>query len=255
MNSSMKNIVLVIVQIIAYMVSIIPFSLRKLLFKSMFIVESRIGSKKNALGHLFLIDDDLDLMINETATRYGEGEHPKHRLTKYHDFFVRNIMPGSKVLDIGCGYGAVSSSIADRVPDVLVVGIDLDGDKIKQAIECNSRENIKYICADATKEDVGVECDIIVLSNVLEHIDERVGFLQSLRNIYSPNTCLIRVPYFSRHWHVPMRKELDVNYFSDPTHFIEHTLEEFTEEINSSGYSIDDYKLAWGEIWAICKPQ
>ena len=255
MNISIKNAVLGVVNIIAFILSIIPFNLRRLLFKSMFVVESRISNKKNALSNLFLIYDDLDLIINETATRYGEGEHPKHSLTKYHDFFVDNILPGSTVLDIGCGYGAVSSSIADRVDDVSVVGIDLDANKIKQAIEFNSRKNIKYICADATKESIKDKCEIIVLSNVLEHIGNRVEFLASLRKIYSPKLCLIRVPHFDRHWHIPMREALGINYFSDPTHYIEHTLDEFSTEVELSGYAIQEHKLVWGEIWAVCKPQ
>ena len=34
---------------------------------------------------------------------HGQGEHPKHKLTRYHDFFIEHIADGAHVLDVGCG--------------------------------------------------------------------------------------------------------------------------------------------------------
>ena len=53
-------------------------------------MESR-GDKKKGLKQLFFIKDKLDLVLNERALFYGNGIHPKHELTKYHDFFIDNI--------------------------------------------------------------------------------------------------------------------------------------------------------------------
>ena len=69
---------------------------------------------KKALKQLFLIKDRLNLVINERALKLGDGVHPKHQLTKYHEFFINNIKNGDNVLDIGYGYGAVSKSIANK---------------------------------------------------------------------------------------------------------------------------------------------
>jgi hypothetical protein len=65
---------------------------------------------------------------------------------------------------------------------------------------------------------------------------------------------LIRVPFFERDWRLPMRRELGINYFSDPTHRIEHTLAEFAEEIAAGGLTLVEQRLMWGEIWALCRP-
>ena len=68
-----------------------------------------------------------------------------------------------------------------------------------------------------------------------------------------PSQILIRVPLFERHWQVPMRRELGVSYFSDPTHYIEHTLDEFAGEIDAAGLEITERLTLWGEIWAVCR--
>ncbi len=62
------------------------------------------------------------------------------------------------------------------------------------------------------------------------------------------------MPLYQRHWHVPLREELGLYYFSDPTHFIEHTLAEFLQETAESGLTTVEMNTRWGEIWAVCRP-
>ena len=219
------------------------------------VVESRIGGPRDSLKRLFSIIDRLDVVVSERATALEGGEHPKHRLTRYHDFFVDRIAPGSRVLDIGCGYGAVARSIARRVEGAEVLGIDFSTANIDQARANDNPPNIRFIAGDALVDLPEGPWDTIVLSNVLEHIDERVPFLRRLVDTVAPKSILIRVPLFERHWHLPMRRELGVNYFSDPTHHIEHTLAEFDDEIGRSGLALIERQTLWGEIWAHCRPE
>ena len=93
----------------------------------------------------------------------------------------------------------------------------------------------------------------MVLSNVLEHIEGRVDFLRRLIERATPQQILIRVPLFERHWQIAMRRELGVGYFSDPTHYIEHTLDEFAGEMEAAGLEITERLTLWGEIWAVCR--
>ena len=81
---------------------------------------------RSAMRVLLRADDFLTKCINRLAIEYDGGVHVKHRLMKYHDFFVERISPGERVLDVGCGYGAVAYSVASRAGAV-VVGIDLRG--------------------------------------------------------------------------------------------------------------------------------
>ena len=55
--------------------------------------------------------------------------------------------------------------------------------------------------------------DVIVLSNILEHIEDRVGLLTDIVRQADPDQFLIRVPHFERDWSMAMRKEVGANYF------------------------------------------
>jgi 2-polyprenyl-3-methyl-5-hydroxy-6-metoxy-1,4-benzoquinol methylase len=235
--------------------AIVPASVRKFLILGLLVTESRIGGPKDSLKRLFSILDDLDALISERATALeGGGEHPKHRLTRYHDFFVARIPAHARVLDLGCGYGAVARSIARRVEGVEVTGIDNHAERIAEARAADNPANLAFVLGDALADLPAGGWDTVVLSNILEHIEARVEFLRQIQDAVAPRQFLIRVPLFERNWQVPMRREIGANYFSDPTHFIEHGLEEFDAEMAAAGLEVTERLTLWGEIWAQCRP-
>jgi len=255
MNKNIKKIILNFISIIAFPFQVIPTYIRRNILFSLLVIESRVSNSKKSLKNLFLLKDKLETLINERALRYGEGEHPKHKLMKYHDYFVSNITDHSTVLDIGCGYGAVARSIAEKVKGVIVTGIDNNNERLNQAKLNNHLENLEFIYGDILEIDNEKKYDVIVMSNILEHIEKRVDFLKKIMQSVSPKIILIRVPLFERNWETAMRKELGINYFSDSTHFIEHSREEFKKEINDAELRIDTIEILWGEIWAKCTPR
>lgn len=253
MTTVRKTLLLKLAVMIAWVYRLIPNRMRETLIFGQFVLESRTGDPASTLRRLFMLQDRLDLVINERAVAYGNGEHPKHRLMAYHDFFVDRIAPGNTVLDIGCGYGAVARSIARRVPDVEVTGIDLDQPRLSQAIAARNPENLNFILGDALEDLPSGHWDVVVLSNILEHIDQRVDFLRRVIAHTNAGKLLIRVPLFERRWQNPLRAELGVNYFSDQTHYIEHTFQQFEDEIAAAGLKPAEIVLRWGEIWADCR--
>ena len=205
----------------------------------------------DALKFLFEIDNRLYGLEGQLSINYGNGLHTKHKHMKYHDFFIENIKSGSRVLDIGCGNGALSADIADKVDHVYVYGIDISEANIQAAKSIYKRNNIKYICGDALNSLPDEEFGVIVLSNVLEHIEKRILFLKSLNEKYKPNSFLIRVPCFERDWRVPLKKEIGMDYRLDKTHYIEYRYIEFKDEIKRAGLIITSSLINWGEIWAV----
>lgn len=177
------------------------------------------------------------------------GLHPKHRLMKYHKFFVDNIAPGETVLDIGCGNGALSHDLSKKAEKI--VGIDLNEENIKLAKKDFSAPNIEYLVGDATKSLPGRKFDTIILSNVLEHIENRVDFLKRIKDL-APGI-LIRVPMINREWITLYKKELKVEWRLDQTHYTEYTLELLKEELQEAGLRIDEFSIQFGEIWAVVK--
>lgn len=212
-------------------------------------------SEKNAdfqLKTLLEIQTRLRWYIDQQAIRYEDGIHPKHRLTDYHRFFVDRIRREDFVLDIGCGRGALAASMAGT--GALITGIDIDSDNIKKALELFSSDKIEFLSGDVTRHLPEGNFSVLVLSNVLEHLENRPALLKSMVMRYSPRSLLVRVPMINRHWEVPLREELGLPYFSDPTHCIEYTEDSFLEEITSAGLDIQYSQICWGEIWAHLKP-
>lgn len=233
------------------LVRYLPAAQRRWIFTELASIESRSAPPASALPHLFGLLNDLNRSIDRTAIAYeGGGVHPKHRLTNYHAFFVERIPPGSRVLDVGCGIGAVAKSIALAVSNATVLGVDKEEASIRIAQEGALPSNLSFATIDVTDDLPAQHWDVIVLSNVLEHVDDRVGLLRELVRRGTPARLLVRVPLFERHWHMPLRRELGVDYFSDPTHEIEHTLAEFEAEVAAAGLAVIERQTLWGEIWA-----
>ena len=97
--------------------------------------------------------------------------------------------------------------------------------------------------------------DIIVMSNVLEHLKNRIDLLRTIVFKITPHRLLFRIPHFEREWMVPVKKELGVNYLLDSTHEIEYTYHEFEDEMRTANLEIKKTQVNWGEIWAVCVPR
>ncbi|MCA3262844.1 MAG: class I SAM-dependent methyltransferase [Telmatospirillum sp.] len=250
----MKRLLLALAAMLALVWGLVPAGLRRRLLFGLFVLEGRAGEPARGLVNLFGVEQALDLAINERAMAYGGVEHPKHRLTRYHDFFVERVPDGARVLDVGCGYGAVARSVAIARPQATVLGVEIDAGRLAQAKAADNPPNLSFAAADATRALPPGPWDVVMLSNVLEHLEARVAFLRDLVATARPQRVLIRVPLFERDWKMALRREVGANYMSDPEHFIEHTLAEFAAETAAAGLRIEAQTTLWGEIWADCRP-
>ena len=249
----MKRVALAVIGAVGWLYRLVPAKLRHGAVFGLFVLEGRAGQPDTGLRNLFALWDKLDLAISERAMALGHGEHPKHRLTDYHGFFSDRLAADARVLDIGCGYGAVAASIAAAAPGRHVTGIDIDPGNVAQARATHNLANLAFAEADATAGLPAGPWDAVVLSNVLEHIDHRTDFLRAVIQDAAPTQVLIRVPLFERHWHLPLRAELGVSYVSDPDHKIEHRLAELRAEVTAAGLEIVELQTLWGEIWCACR--
>ena len=201
------------------------------------------------LKFLFRLDEAFYTLQGRMAVAYGGGVHTKHCHIRYHDFFVHRINPGEKVLDVGCGNGVVAYDIAMKA-GAHVKGIDISAENIAIAKSRYSHPNVSFDVGDALKSLPKGSFNAVVLSNFLEHVDQRVEFLRRLVEGYQPTRLLLRVPVFERDWRVPLKKELGVDYRLDSGHFTEYTLESFASEMEAAGLKIIHQEIRWSEIWA-----
>jgi len=192
------------------------------------------------------------------AIQLNNGVHPKHRIMQYKEWFLDNIKDNYIILDVGCNTGMMPEVMSQKAK--FVYGIEIEKKHIKVAKNIRQKDNIEYICADATTYDYS-ECmpiDIVTLSNVLEHIEHRVNFLKKLiKKITWKNKdnkrLLIRVPMIDREWIAIYKKELGIEYRLDSTHFTEYTFEQFEDELNKGGVEVLSHHIGFGEIYAVCR--
>jgi len=190
------------------------------------------------------------------ASILNDGIHPKHKIMRYKEWFVDNIEDDWVVLDVSCNTGMMPEIVSKKAN--FVYGIEIEAKHIKEAKEKHQKDNIEFIYADATIYDYSScqSIDVVILSNVLEHIEHRVEFLQKLIKQIKWNNkkrFLIRVPMIDREWIAIYKKELGLEYRLDRTHFTEYTFTEFEEELNKAGIDIKKYHIRFGEIYAVCE--
>lgn len=202
----------------------------------------------DALRLLFDLDMQLYAQQGEYAVSYGDGIHPKHRLTRYHDFFSSRVNPSETVLDVGCGIGAVAYSIA-VASKCTITGIDLDEENIRRAIEKYQAPGLTFRQGNALCDLPEGHFDVVILSNVLEHLPDRIRFLTEIVRTVTPKRLLLRVPLFERDWRVSLKKELGLEWRLDPTHLTEYTLESFLDEVAGAHLLVAHMEVRWGEIW------
>lgn len=226
-----------------------PYVVWRPLFRLWLAAVRAQGDKRKAMRQLLQAYQDAYVGADLGAIAYDEGVHAKHRLTRYHDFFVDRIHGGERVLDVGCGKGELAFDIAER-SGATVIAVDASPWMLQFARERFSHPHVTYVHADAIGYVPDEPVDVAVLSNVLEHIEQRVELLQGLRERAGARRLLIRVPVLERDWTVPLRRELGLFHFSDPEHKVEYDVELLRRELTAGGWTMTEPQLVWGEIWA-----
>jgi len=176
-----------------------------------------------------------------------KGVHPKHRLTRYDLFFLKHIQPSDRILDLGCGNGSLAAALGRKARFVLA--LDNNPRQIAAAREKHAAPNVEYRIADITIALPRKNFDAIILSNVLEHIDDRVSFLKKISE--RALKILIRVPLLDRGWLALYKKELRLPWRLDPTHYTEYTLNTLKKELSKAGLILKKYSIQYGELWGV----
>lgn len=211
------------------------------------------ADKQEVATLLMQLDNELYSLEGPAAKNQNNGVHPKHELTNYHTFFIERIRQGERVLDIGCGTGVVANDLA-TLAGARVDGVDHDAENIAEAKRLFSNSNLNFVFQDALTMEVDEPYDVVLLSNVLEHIAERTDFLRRIVSMAKPNRVFIRVPLFERDWRVAYKKALGLDWRLDTDHKTEFTLESFNKEMKEAGLNPTHLEVRWGEIWSVLEP-
>lgn len=183
------------------------------------------------------------IAFEESFKLYNSNNHPF--FLESYNFFKACIVPGMKVLDVGCKHGHISSLIAAN--KVNVTGIDHDEEAIATAKKKYPITNLKFVHEEANNF-LNSSCekyDLIILSNILEHMDSPADFLIKLRPFAS--LIYIDLPDFEASYLNFFRQDLnDSLIYEDNDHIYEFSRKEFTDIINETGYIVEHSLYKYG---------
>lgn len=105
------------------------------------------------------------------------------------DFNDLKALKDLNILDIGCGGGLVSESLARM--GARVTGIDADENAIHTAEEHATLSNldINYICSDA--QELDQQYDVVCALEIIEHVSDVSAFIEICVSKLKPNGILI----------------------------------------------------------------
>lgn len=233
---------------------LLPRKIRRAIIKLLIGAENS-AEPREAIRWLLGIYDLVNLEIDSQSKRWGGGVHIKHELMDgIHSFFYDRVEKGSRVLDLGCGYGALAHAIAEH-SDAQVLAIDMDAKQVHFGEKRFAHPNIRFVIGNVfTDIPEDGSFDVIVLSSVLEHLKNRPEFLKDLAARFTPKKFLIRVPTFERHFVAALKRELGLYPYVDHTHELEYSKDVFYNEMKLAGLEVKHFEIRWADIWAECVP-
>lgn len=124
-------------------------------------------------------------------TPFGESVWPgvRNDLFVAHEsiyLYFASLAQGKRVLDAGCGCGYGSRILADAGA-MSVVAIDIDARSIRYGRRHFAHRAVEFAVADCQALNVASSSfDLVVSSNVLEHLESPEAFLRSVGTALSP---------------------------------------------------------------------
>jgi SAM-dependent methyltransferase len=156
--------------------------------------------------------------------------------------FFSRYTPGCRVLDAGCGAGYGSAYIQNFGRAASVVGIDLDPRNIRFARRRYQLPTVQFDVVDC--EAVGsrfrpASQDVIVASNILEHLRNPKAFVEAAVSILTPlGKLIVALPPIVNEW---QKSEND----AIPYHRSNLYVDEWISLFRSTGFSERLFRQDW----------
>lgn len=141
-----------------------------------------------------------------------------------YDFAAHYARPAGRLLDLACGSGHGTGLLADRLPGVACVGVDLDADAITLAKQRYARANTIFVQADGMTFEDADGFDTIVSLETIEHLADPRAFVERLARMLRPDGRIIAS--------VPSTPSTDAN----PYHLQDFTEQSFARLFTRMGF-------------------
>lgn len=207
------------------------------------IEERKIEYNPQKLAELYNYHPQFGaLAANLELTQYGFLNGEIKNPTRYFLLYERQLQlisdfvsKNSVVLDLGCGMGHVAEKIQPKVKGYM--GIDIAKERIKQCKQRLKSEKFFFFTADASKLPFSeAYFDVVIASEIIEHIPDTNLFLQSIRRVLKKGGILIistPCSFFFEH-------NLQLLYQHE--HLYVFTPRKLTRILKENGFSVEDMK-------------
>jgi len=132
-------------------------------------------------------------MRKDATTFNAETEYYRKEWQDYYPLVIKLVPPGTKVLDIGSGRGALAAYLKDSK------GCDVTANDVNdKALAICRKKGLKTAKFDLESGKIPGAYDVIVLSAVLEHLVDPLAALEKLKkSLKKDGRLVILVPNFS----------------------------------------------------------
>jgi 2-polyprenyl-6-hydroxyphenyl methylase/3-demethylubiquinone-9 3-methyltransferase len=144
-------------------------------------------------NHRLNVDDAEINKFSELASRWWDTESefkPLHQINPLRLDYIdqRSPISGKKVLDVGCGGGILSESMALR--GATVTGIDMGEAPLNvaklHAIESNTKIDYQKITAEELAQQTPANWDVVTCMELLEHVPDPASVIQACSTLVKP---------------------------------------------------------------------
>lgn len=142
------------------------------------------------------------------------------------------------VLDLGCGVGTIDFYLAKK--GHAVTGIDISADAIKVCNEVKEQfhfDECQFIHGDVQHTQFGKKFDFIICSEVIEHVEDDTGLLETILTLLKPGgVLLLTTPSVN----APLyRLGYLKNFDKRVGHLRRYEMKGLVEQIDNVGFEID----------------
>jgi trans-aconitate 2-methyltransferase len=95
-----------------------------------------------------------------------------------------------RVVDLGCGPGSLTRTLADRWPDALVTGVDSSSDMIEAAAPHAAPGRVDFVRADLREWRPDAPVDLVVANAVLQWVPGHLDLLAPIADWLAPGCAL-----------------------------------------------------------------
>jgi SAM-dependent methyltransferase len=172
--------------------------------------------------------DDLTALHEEAA---GDSHPIDLASRRYAIEQLRHVLPASNavVMEIGCSSGFLIKDIVKSFPDVSVVGADVvKAPLYKLASDMPGVPLIRFDLLKCPLPDQSV--DVLIMLNVLEHIEDDVGALRNAWKLLKPGGALVI--------EVPAGPSLYDAYDAELQHFRRYSAKELNRKLSAAGFRV-----------------